>query len=92
MLQTIGKVDPEDINGSATNWRAAEELRPIPLEVVFPSILPRVEQGNQFVGRRINSSNVRSLERIAVEAGESQVVSNGRAVVVLSTNMVDGER
>ena len=45
----------------------------VALEVLIPPVLPRVKQPDERAAFRIKSTQVRSLGRIAVVAGESEV-------------------
>ncbi len=63
----------------------------IPDKVFRPGITPGMEQANDFAVVRIDSSNVRPLEAIAVDAGKGQIIRYGWSAMLLGDDVIDLE-
>jgi len=68
-----------------------EDPLALALEVVLPLMPPRVEQRYQLARQRVNTRDVRTFVKVAVVAGEREVIENVRASVLSGDDMFDME-
>ena len=45
---TVRKIDRQDVNGRSTEWRQADQDRPVPAEMPVPLMAPRMEKLNDL--------------------------------------------
>ena len=83
MLNAFGSIDLQHFNRRAPDIGESLQERPVPLEVLFPQIGPRMEQPRQRGRVGIQTGNVRALVAVAVVAGQCQIAFVGRSVVLL---------
>ena len=69
--EQVSRVHCQNLNGRSANRRKALYVSLIEPKVFGPQVDPRIKETNKDAGVRINSSNVRTFEPIAVEASES---------------------
>src|SRR5438105_726100 len=81
--QSLFAIQLEQINGSASLWSKADYPFSFVCEVLCPDLRPRVEQGAELSGLRIEGGEIASLVTVRTPAGERQVVNVGRAAVLL---------
>ena len=87
----IGQVNGEDVYCCPTDWCASDKYGSLPLEVVFPLVLPRMKQADNFFRVRIYSGNVRSFVVVARKTREREVSEIVRPVMFTSNNVVNLE-
>jgi len=63
----------QQANCRSANRTATDNKHAVAFEVLIPPVLPRMKQPDERAAFRIKSTQVRSLVRIAVVAGESEV-------------------
>ena len=63
----------QQANRRSANRTATDNKHSIAFEVLIPPVLPRMKQPDERAAFRIKSTQVRTLVRIAVVAGESEV-------------------
>ena len=61
----------------------------VAFEVLIPPVLPRIKQPDERAAFRIKSTQVRTLVRIAVVAGESEVVAGVSSAMLASNDVLD---
>jgi hypothetical protein len=100
-------LDPE-LSGSYQNWpievkrpgSCPTDSRPAndstsrfhPEEMLFPVLLPRVEQSDRLTGFRIESGNPVALEGVTSRTGQPQVFLDGGTSESLWNQMIDLHR
>jgi len=68
---------------------ATDNKDSVTLEVLFPPVLPGMKQPDELAAFRIKSAQVRSLMRIAVVAGESEVLAVVSSAMLASNDVLD---
>ncbi len=63
-----GVVDAEQGDGDAADRRAADEDHSLPAEVPRPFVAAGVEEWRELAGLRIPAADIRSFERITIQA------------------------
>jgi len=66
-------IHPKQMNGRASDRRVPGEHRPVPCEMLDPTVLPRTKEADDPSGVGIDACDVRALVRIAVVASQSEV-------------------
>lgn len=79
----------EDCDRDATDRRAADNTRAVPLEVSLPTVPARIEERRQLSRPSVAPSDVGTLMAVAMETGQREVGKNGVTVVLSSNNMVN---
>jgi hypothetical protein len=74
--------------GSA-NRTATDNKHSVASEVLIPPVLPRMKQPDERAAFRIKSTQVRTLVRIAVVAGESEVFAVVPSAMLSSNDVLD---
>ena len=87
----FGVVDAQECNGCTARGRISVQSSSTPEKVFTPDIAARIVEPNDFAALSINSGNVRSLEAIAVDAGERQIFEDSRSTLLKSNNVIDLE-
>lgn len=64
----------------------------VPAVLPAPFVATRVEKRGDLMGTRIQSGEVRALERIAPKAAQRKIARDGGAAVLPSNDVVDLER
>jgi hypothetical protein len=84
----FGVVDAQECNGCTARGRISVQSSSTPEKVFTPDVAARIVQPNDFAALSINSGNIRSFEAIAVDAGERQILEDGRSTVLKSNNVI----
>jgi hypothetical protein len=81
-------VDPEHIDRRSGGGRLARECGAIPLDVIRPVILPRIEEGDQIAAFWIIAGHIRSLEPIALGTRQAKVARCAPPVMFLRLDVI----
>ena len=79
----------QQANRRSANRTATDNKDSVALEVLIPPILPRMKQPYERAAFRIKSTQVRSLVRIAMVAGESEVFAVASSAMLASNDVLD---
>ena len=79
MRDSMRLVDGENLNRRSSNGGFAKKDCTLPNKVIFPKIVPGIEQRRQFLRARIASRDIRTFEVVAVKTGESQIAGLGKS-------------
>jgi hypothetical protein len=79
----------QQANRRSANRTATNNKNSVALEVLIPQVLPRMKQPDERAGFWIKSTQVRSLVRIAVVAGESEVFAVVPSAMLSSNDVLD---
>ena len=79
----------QQANRRSANRAATDNKHSVAFEVLIPSVLPRMKQPDERAAFRVNSTQVRSLVRIAVVAGESEVFAVVCSAMLASDDVLD---
>jgi len=90
--EEIGCVDSEHVNCDPTDSRSTAQFGSDPLEVLTPSILPRMEQPHELPGSRISSSNIRTFVPVAVKARQSEICKGSYTAMLACNDVIDVKR
>ncbi len=71
------------------NGCAAHQNGSIPAEMPRPLVPPRIEETSEFLGNRIDASQVRPLMQVILMAGKSQIAWGIRTAMLLSNDVFD---
>lgn len=82
-------VDQQKRDGDAAYLTERFQLSPVPAEVRRPIVASRMKQTHDFAA--VNAREVRALETIAVNAGESEIIEGGLSAMLPGDNVVDLE-
>jgi hypothetical protein len=83
------RIELQQLSGRSTNLRNSLDSFFAAAEMLFPTIIPGVKQPHHFPRRGITAHQIRSLVKIAVRAGEREVVDSGRAPVLAGNDVLD---
>lgn len=86
-----GMVDFEYVDGRPRRRRESHQERPVPAEVIHPTLRARVEQRYDLLRFGIDARDVRPLVRVAPEARQGEVRFDGRTAMFLRDDVVDLE-
>ena len=87
-LHPGGQVQFEQSFRCASHCCQGADLATINPEMVVPTIGARVEKTYEAATQRVQGGDVGTLETIAVEAGQSEVLRRGRSTVLFRDNVV----
>ena len=79
----------QQANRRSANRTATDNKDSVALEVLIPPVLPRMKQPDERAAFRIKSTQVRTLVRIAVVAGESEVFAVVSSAMLASNDVLD---
>jgi len=85
----IGRVDGKDNNCAAPNGSLSNQVRVQPFEMIWPLILPGVEQRSHPPMQRIYPRHVRSFVPIAMQASERKIAEIGCSAVLARNDVVN---
>jgi len=88
----FGVVNEKHSDRRAADLTQSIQLGPVPDKVFRPRIAPRIEQTNDGPAIRIDSGDVRTLEAVAMYAGEGEILKSGCAPVLPGDDVVNLER
>jgi len=83
------RIHVQDADRRPANGCLAAQIDALPFEVIFPPIVSRMKQLRYFVRHRINARQVRALVKIAVDAGQRQIVLVVTAAVNSRNDVLD---
>ncbi|MDZ4689420.1 MAG: hypothetical protein SH850_30455 [Planctomycetaceae bacterium] len=89
VFDAFRKVDPQDCDCRPADRCLSNQLGTVPHEMLVPHVLARIKQRVQLIGGRIVTRNVRSLERVAVKASQSQIAQGAGAMMFLRPDVID---
>ena len=84
-------VNQQQRNRNAGDRRPRAKSRTVLDKVLRPAISPGMEQANDFAAVWIKSGNIWSLEAVAMNAGEGQIVERCRSAMLSRDNVIDLE-
>jgi hypothetical protein len=79
----------QQANRRSANRTATDNKHSIAFEMLIPPVLPRMKQPDERAAFRIKSTQVRTLVRIAVVAGESEVFAVVPSAMLSSNDVLD---
>ncbi len=85
-------VDEQYCDRHAANLSQSVQLGPVPDKVLHPRITPGIEQPNDGPAIRINPSDVRTLEAVAMYTGEGKILKSGCAPMLPRDDVINLER
>ena len=94
-LQLVVRVHIQNVHRRATDGGQPDGVNAIHLEVLFPTILPRMKQQSQLRRNRGSARDVARLRQIAIDARKSEILVVVCPAMLLRVDMFDlqsGER
>ncbi len=85
-------VDCQKLDRGATDRRATQKQRALPLEMLSPRVLSRMEEPNQYFGVGVDACDVWAFVGIASVAAQAEIVGVRFPTVLQSDDVIDWER
>lgn len=79
----------QQVNRRSANRTATDNKHSVAFKVLTPTVLPRMKQSDQRAAFRIKSTQVGTLVRIAVVAGESEVFAVVPSAMLSSNDVLE---
>src|ERR1051325_4219330 len=67
------EIDEENLHRRSTGCRSTDETRAMPAKVTIPGLPARIKEQGQLSRERIQTGDVRALERIAVITTQGEI-------------------
>ena len=89
---SVGEIDLQDVYGHSPDCCAADERRSLPLEMLFPIVMTRVEQAHHLAAVAIDARHVRPLVVVTGKTGQSEIVRVVGTAVLSGDDVIDLKR
>jgi hypothetical protein len=89
LCQTVETVQLKKMSGGSSDCGEPHNLNSLHAEVVAPRMHAGVKKCGQLSGRRVRSSDIATLPKVANHAAESQVALVSPAAMLLRNDMID---
>ena len=91
MLDALASVHEQDIDGRSSDGGSAGQYRADPGEMHLPNVVAGMEEPCQQTCVGVEARDIRPLMEVVTEAGQRQILSDRRSVVLLGNDVVNLE-
>jgi hypothetical protein len=92
MLDSLRKIDPQNVNRGPTDGGSANQHSTIPEEMLIPTVEPGIKQPRQFPTSWIDARNVRTFIGVACIAANAEIILRRSSAMLGRNDMIDLKR